>query len=180
MELKGSKTEENLRAAFDAEARVFTKYTLFAEAAARQGFEEIAAVFRLAADNEKAHAALWATRLGDVRSVNENLKSSAGGESFESDTMYPGFAATAREEGFAELADTFGRVGRIENNHAGLFGQFFDAVQSGRMFSDPQSRVWICRNCGNLVVGTEPPVNCTVCGYPQAFFERKVDYLPQN
>ena len=177
MELKGSNTEKNLFEAFKAESQAYMKYHLFSEAAKRQGYEEIGQIFEAIADNEVAHAALWATRLGSIMGIGENLDAAAGGEGFESSVLYPNFATDARNEGFTELATLFEDVSKIEAVHEKRFREFYNLVVNNKVFSDTQSVQWVCRNCGNVIVGTEAPQNCKVCGYPQAYFQRYIDYV---
>ena len=180
MELKGSMTEKNLYEAFTAESHAYMKYYLFAEAAKRQGYEEIGQIFQMIADNERAHAALWATRLGSIMGVGENLDAAAGGEGFESRELYPRFAEDARKEGFTELAMLFDDVSKIEAEHEKRYREFYDAVVNNKVFSDAKNTQWICRNCGNVIWGTDAPQNCKVCGYPQAYFQRYIDYIETN
>lgn len=178
MELKGSKTEANLWTAFAGESQARNKYTYFASAAKKAGYEQIAAIFEETANNEKEHAKMWFKELGGIGDTAENLKAAAEGENGEWTSMYPEMAATAREEGFTRLAYLFEAVAAIEKEHEERYLKLLANLESDVVFkSDDENTVWICRNCGHIHVGKEAPAVCPVCAHPQAYFERrKVNY----
>lgn len=177
MELKGSKTAENLMSAFSGESGARNKYTFFAEIAENEGYEQIAAIFRDTADNEKAHAKMWLEQLGELGDTVKNLNTAAGGESYEWTDMYDDFAATAEKEGFHEIAGLFKMVGDIEKSHEERFKKLLDNVEMQRVFEKADECMWECRNCGHLVIGKKAPAVCPVCKHPQAFFQlRKENY----
>ena len=173
MELKGSKTEKNLMEAFAGESQARNKYTYFASKAKKEGYEQIAAIFQETADNEKEHAKLWFKLLngGDVSSTEENLLAAAQGENFEWTDMYDKMAQEAREEGFNRIAYLFEAVGKIEKEHEERFKKLLENVEDGLVFSKDGDRIWKCRNCGHIVVGTKAPDVCPVCNHPQSYFE---------
>ncbi len=170
---KGTKTEENLKKAFAGESEARNKYTFFASQAKKDGFEQIAAIFLETADNEKEHAKMWYKELhgGKVDSTDVNLEAAAAGENYEWTDMYKGFAETAREEGFDELADKFEAVAEIERHHEERYLKLLENVKEKKVFSKDGDAIWICRNCGHIVVGKEAPEVCPVCAHPQAYFE---------
>ena len=179
MELKGSKTEQNLLTAFAGESQARNKYTYFASKAKKEGYEQIASLFSETADNEKEHAKLWFKYLngGDVPSTIENLKAAADGENYEWTEMYKEFAKVAREEGFIEIAGKFELVAKIEAEHEKRYLKLLDSVKGGKVFVAPDVQVWKCRNCGHIHVGKEAPAICPTCNHPQAYFElRALNY----
>ena len=171
MNLKGTKTEANLMAAFAGESQARNKYSYFASKAKKEGYEQIAAMFLATADNEKEHAKLWFKELEGIGSTAENLKAAAEGENFEWTDMYEGFARTAEEEGFAELAEKFRGVAAIEKAHEERYRALLSNVETAKVFEKSEVKVWECRNCGHIVVGTKAPDICPVCAHPQAYFE---------
>lgn len=175
--LKGTQTEKNLMEAFAGESQARNKYTYFASKAKKDGYEQIAAIFEETANNEKEHAKLWFKYLnnGDVPSTEENLKSAAEGENYEWTDMYDGFAKTAEEEGFAELAAKFRMVAAIEKHHEERYRQLLKNVNDEVVFSKDEDKIWICRNCGHVVIGKTAPGICPVCNHPQSFFEVKAE-----
>ena len=177
MELKGSKTEANLRAAFSGESEARNKYTYFASVAKKEGYEQIAAIFQETADNEKEHAKLWFKLLngGDIPSTEENLKAAAEGENFEWTDMYDRMAKEAKEEGFDKIAYLFEQVGKIEKEHEARYLKLLENVEEGLVFSRDDERIWKCRNCGHIVVGKYAPEVCPVCNHPKSFFEIKAE-----
>ncbi len=177
MELKGSKTEMNLLAAFAGESQARTKYTYFASKAKKEGYEQIAAIFLETAENEKEHAKLWFKLLngGEIPPTKENLKVAAEGENYEWTDMYAGFAKTAKEEGFDKIAYLFEAVGKIEKEHEERYLKLLDNVENGLVFSRDGDKIWKCRNCGHICIGKEAPAVCPVCAHPQAFFEIKAE-----
>ena len=177
MELKGSKTEQNLMTAFAGESQARNKYTFFASQAKKDGYEQIAAIFQETADNEKEHAKLWFKLLngGAIESTEENLKAAAAGENYEWTDMYAEFAKTAKEEGFARIAYLFEEVGKIEKEHEERYLKLLENVKEGKVFEAGEVKIWKCRNCGHIVVGTSAPEVCPVCNHPKAFFEIKAE-----
>ena len=177
MELKGSKTEQNLMTAFAGESQARNKYTFFASQAKKDGYEQIAAIFQETADNEKEHAKLWFKLLngGAIGSTEENLKAAAAGENYEWTDMYAEFAKTAKEEGFARIAYLFEEVGKIEKEHEERYLKLLENVKEGKVFEAGEVKIWKCRNCGHIVVGTSAPEVCPVCNRPKAFFEIKAE-----
>ena len=177
MELKGSKTEQNLMAAFAGESQARNKYTYFASKARKDGYEQIAAIFEETANNEKEHAKMWFKELngGAVPSTVENLKAAADGENYEWTDMYEGFAKTAEEEGFAEIAAKFRGVAAIEKHHEERYRKLLKNVEDAKVFSKDGDAIWVCRNCGHVVVGTKAPEVCPVCAHPQSYFEIKAE-----
>ena len=175
MELKGSKTEQNLMAAFAGESQARNKYTYFASKAKKDGYEQIAAIFEETALNEKEHAKIWFKELngGAIPSTVDNLKSAADGENYEWTDMYDEFAKVAREEGFDRIANLFEGVGKIEKEHEERFRKLLDNVENGLVFSKDGDKIWKCRNCGHIVIGKEAPKVCPVCAHPQSYFEIK-------
>ena len=167
----GTQTEKNLRAAFSGESEARNKYTYFASKAKKEGFEQIAALFLKTADNEKEHAKLWFKELNGIGDTAENLGAAADGENYEWTDMYAGFAKTAEEEGFPELAQKFRQVGEIEKQHEERYRALLKNVETQQVFEKSEVKVWECRNCGHIVVGTKAPEVCPVCAHPQAYFE---------
>ncbi len=174
MELKGSKTEANLWTAFAGESQARNKYTYFASAAKKAGYEQIAAIFEETAGNEKEHAKMWFKELGGIGDTAANLRAAAEGENGEWTSMYPEMAATAREEGFTRLAYLFEAVAAIEKEHEERYLKLLANLEGDVVFkTDDENTVWICRNCGHIHVGKEAPKGCPVCAHPQAYFERR-------
>ena len=167
----GTKTEKNLQEAFAGESQARNKYTFFASVAKKQGFEQIAALFQKTADNEKEHAKLWFRHLGLQGDTEANLKAAAEGENYEWTDMYERMAKDAEEEGFADLAAQFRAVGAIEKTHEERYRKLLHNVEMKEVFKKSEVKVWECRNCGHICVGTEAPEVCPVCHHPQAFFE---------
>ena len=177
MELKGSQTEKNLQTAFAGESQARNKYTYYASKAKKEGYEQIAAIFEETALNEKEHAKLWFKYLhgGDVPTTTENLLDAAEGENFEWTDMYHGFAKTAKQYGFNDLAFLFEAVGKIEKAHEERYRKLLKNIEDKVVFSSEGDAIWVCRNCGHIVVGKQAPQMCPVCKHPQSFFERKAD-----
>jgi len=178
MELKGSKTEQNLMTAFAGESGARNKYTYFASKAKKEGYEQIAAVFEETANNEKEHAKMWFKELngGAVPSTIDNLKAAAEGENGEWTDMYAEFAKTAKEEGFDHIAYLFEEVAKIEKEHEERYLKLLDNINNDLVFkTNDDETVWICRNCGHVYVGKEAPKVCPVCAHPQSYFERKAN-----
>ena len=167
----GTQTEKNLMEAFAGESQARNKYTYFASVAKKQGFEQIAAIFIKTAENEKEHAKLWFKELSGIGDTAENLAAAAEGENFEWTDMYDGFAKTAEEEGFPELAARFRLVGEIERHHEERYRALLRNVETAEVFRKSEVKVWECRNCGHIVVGTEAPAVCLNCNHPQSYFE---------
>ena len=167
----GTKTEQNLRAAFSGESEARNKYTYFASKAKKEGFEQIAALFLKTADNEKEHAKLWFKELEGIGNTAQNLAAAAAGENYEWTDMYAGFAKTAEEEGFPELAARFRLVAAIEKQHEERYRALLHNVEMAEVFKKSEVKVWECRNCGHIVVGTAAPQVCPTCKHPQSYFE---------
>ena len=167
----GTQTEKNLQAAFAGESQARNKYTYFASKAKKEGYEQIAALFLKTAENEKEHAKLWFKELDGIGTTAENLLAAAEGENFEWTDMYEDFAKTAEAEGFTELAAKFRGVGAIEKHHEERYRALLKNVEMQEVFKKSEVRVWECRNCGHIVVGTQAPEVCPVCAHPQAYFE---------
>ena len=167
----GTKTEQNLLAAFAGESQARNKYTYFASAAKKEGYEQIAALFLKTADNEKEHAKLWFKELNGIGTTAENLKAAAEGENYEWTDMYDEFAKTADAEGFHELAEKFRGVAAIEKHHEERYRALLNNVENKEVFEKGSVKIWECRNCGHIVVGTKAPEVCPVCAHPQAYFE---------
>ena len=170
-DLKGTKTEANLQIAFAGESQARNKYTYFASVAKKEGYEQIAALFLETAENEKEHAKLWFKHLGELGDTAANLKAAADGENAEWTDMYAGFAKTAREEGFEALAKQFEGVAAIEKRHEERYRKLLKNLEDKLVFSKDGDAIWVCRNCGHVVVGKEAPKACPVCAHPQAYFE---------
>ena len=167
----GTKTEQNLMEAFSGESQARNKYTYFASKAKKEGFEQIAAIFLKTADNEKEHAKMWYKELTGIGSTAENLATAADGENHEWTDMYTGFAKTAEEEGFPELAKKFRQVAEIEKHHEEVYRALLKNIEMKEVFAKSEVKVWECRNCGHIIVGCEAPEVCPVCDHPQAYFE---------
>ncbi len=167
----GTQTEKNLMAAFSGESEARNKYTYFASKAKKEGFEQIAALFQKTADNEKEHAKMWFKELNGLGDTAENLLSAAEGENYEWTDMYAGFAETAEAEGFKELAAKFRMVAEIEKHHEERYRALLNNVETAQVFERSEVKVWECRNCGHIVVGTKAPEMCPVCAHPKAYFE---------
>lgn len=172
-ELKGSKTEANLKTAFAGESQARNKYSYFASKAKKDGYEQIAAIFEETAANEKEHAKMWFKLLGGIGSTPENLKAAAEGENFEWTDMYGRFAKEAREEGFEDIAKQFEGVGAIEKEHEERYRKLLVNLESETVFSKDGMVIWQCRNCGHICVGKKAPEVCPVCAHPQAYFQLK-------
>ena len=171
MELKGSKTEKNLMTAFAGETQARSKYNYFASVAKKEGYEQISSLFLKTADNEKEHAKMWFKELEGIGSTAENLAAAANGENYEWTDMYEGFAKTAEEEGFIVLAAKFRLVAAIEKRHEERYRALLKNVETAQVFEKSEVKVWECRNCGHIVVGTQAPEICPTCAHPQAYFE---------
>ena len=177
MELKGSKTEQNLWAAFAGESQARNKYTYFASVAKKERYEQIAAIFEATANNEKEHAKMWFKALGELGNTAENLLHAAEGENYEWTEMYEQFAKDAEEEGFTRLAYQFRAVAKIEKAHEDRYRALLHNVEMQAVFAKSEMTMWECRNCGHLVMGKNAPKLCPVCDHPQSFFEvRKENY----
>ena len=177
MELKGSKTEKNLMEAFAGESQARNKYTYFASKAKKEGYEQIAAIFQETADNEKEHAKLWFKLLngGEIGTTEENLKAAAEGENYEWTDMYERMAKEAREEGFDHIAYLFDGVAKIEKEHEERYKKLLENVKDGKVFEAGEIKIWKCRNCGHIVVGTKAPEICPICAHPKAYVEIKAE-----
>ncbi|MDD2434142.1 MAG: rubrerythrin family protein [Bacilli bacterium] len=171
MELKGSKTEKNLWTAFAGESQARNKYTYFASAAKKEGYEQIAAYFEETAGNEKEHAKLWFKALGELGDTKANLQAAANGEHYEWTEMYAEFAKVAEEEGFKALAAQFRGVAAIEKRHEERYLKLLSNINKGIVFKREEVKVWVCRNCGHVYIGKEAPKVCPVCSHPGAYFE---------
>ena len=167
----GTQTEKNLMAAFSGESEARNKYTYFASKAKKEGYEQIAALFLKTADNEKEHAKLWFKELNGIGDTAENLLAAAEGENYEWTDMYDGFAKTADEEGFHELAQRFRLVAAIEKHHEERYRALLHNVETAQVFAKSEVKVWECRNCGHICVGVKAPEVCPVCNHPQSYFE---------
>lgn len=177
MELKGSKTEANLMAAFAGESQARNKYSYYASKAKKDGYEQIAAIFEETANNEKEHAKLWFKYLhgGEIPTTEENLADAAAGENFEWTDMYKGFAEVAREEGFMELAAKFEMVAKIEKEHEERYLTLLQNVKDKTVFEKGEDKIWICRNCGHIYIGTKALEMCPVCNHPKSYMEVKAE-----
>ena len=172
-ELKGSQTEKNLLAAFAGESQAFTKYNYYASKAKKDGYVQIGKLFEETANNEKEHAKIWFKLLhgGVMPETTENLKDAAAGENYEWTDMYVEFAKTAEEEGFSELAAKFRLVAAVEKHHEERYRKLLENVETMKVFEKSEVKIWECRNCGHIVVGTKAPEVCPTCNHPQSFFE---------
>jgi rubrerythrin len=176
-ELKGSKTEENLKAAFAVESQARNKYEFYASKAQKEGYEKIAAFFQETADNEKEHAEQWFKEFHGIGTTAENLKDAASGEKYEWTKMYAEFAQTAREEGFAEIAKKMEEVAEVEKSHEERYNMILAVLEAGEVFNKPDAVVWRCRKCGHLHTGKTPPEKCPICNHEKAFCEIKSDVI---
>lgn len=167
----GTKTEKNLQAAFAGESQARNKYTYFASIAKKEGYEQIASIFLKTADNEKEHAKMWFKELQGIGDTSHNLESAAEGENYEWTDMYEEFAKTAEEEGFNDLAKKFRLVAAIEKHHEERYRALLKNIEAAAVFEKSEVKVWECRNCGHIVVGTKAPDICPTCAHPQSFFE---------
>lgn len=177
MELKGSKTEQNLMTAFAGESQARNKYTYYASKAKKDGYEQLAAIFEETANNEKEHAKLWFKELhnGEIPTTEENLKDAASGENYEWTEMYKEFAKTAKEEGFTRLAFLFEKVGEIEKHHEERYLTLLKNIEDDRVFKKDGNKIWVCRNCGYVYEGEKALEVCPVCAHPKSFMEVKAD-----
>ena len=177
MELKGSRTEANLMAAFAGESQARNKYTYYASKAKKDGYEQIAALFLETAENEKEHAKIWFKLLhgGEIGTTTDNLADAAAGENYEWTDMYATFAKEAREEGFTKIAALFESVAKIEKEHEERYRKLLANIEDGIVFSREGDTIWQCRNCGHIVVGKQAPQVCAVCAHPQAYFMIKAE-----
>lgn len=171
----GTQTEKNLEAAFAGESQARNKYTYFASKAKKEGFEQIAAIFQQTADNEKEHAKVWFKELEGIGDTAANLAAAAAGENYEWTDTYAGFAKTAEEEGFPELAAKFRLVAAVEKRHEERYRALLKNVEMAEVFARSEVKVWECRNCGHIVVGEKAPEMCPVCAHPKAYFEIHID-----
>ena len=171
----GTQTEKNLEAAFAGESQARNKYTYFASVAKKEGYEQMAALFLKTADNEKEHAKMWFKELKGIGNTVANLNAAADGENYEWTDMYEGFAKTAEEEGFKELAEKFRMVGAIEKHHEERYRALLENIETKQVFEKSEVKVWECRNCGHIVDGTKAPDECPVCAHPQSFFEVRAE-----
>ncbi len=167
----GTETEKNLQTAFAGESQARNKYTYFASVAKKEGFEQISAIFLKTAENEKEHAKMWFKELGELGNTAANLAAAASGENFEWTDMYKGFAETAEKEGFGDLAEKFRAVAAIEKHHEERYRALLKNIENKEVFKKSTVKVWECRNCGHIVVGTEAPEICPTCAHPQSYFE---------
>ena len=177
MELKDSKTYENLMTAFAGESQARNKYTYFASKAKKEGYEQIAAIFEETAANEKEHAKMWFKLLegGEIKSTIDNLKEAADGENYEWTDMYKEFAETARAEGFDKIAFMFEGVAAIEKEHEERYRKLLKNIEDELVFSSEGDTIWVCRNCGHVLIGKKAPEVCPVCNHPKSYFERKAN-----
>lgn len=176
MELKGSKTEANLMAAFAGESQARNKYTYYASKAKKDGYVQISKIFEETANNEKEHAKMWWKLLsGGAKDTVENLKDAAAGENYEWTDMYKKFAEDAKEEGFDHIAVLFEKVGNIEKEHEERFLKLMQNMENGCVFSKDGDAIWICSNCGHIHIGKTAPEVCPVCAHPRAYFEIKAE-----
>ena len=167
----GTQTEKNLLAAFAGESQARNKYTYFSSVAKKEGYEQISEIFLKTADNEKEHAKMWLKELAGIGKTTDNLKAAADGENFEWTNMYEGFAKTAEEEGFVDLAKKFRLVAAIEKHHEERYRALLKNIETAEVFAKSEVKVWECRNCGHIVVGTAAPEVCPTCNHPQSYFE---------
>ncbi len=177
MELKGSKTEQNLMTAFAGESQARNKYTYFASKAKKEGYEQVAAIFEETANNEKEHAKIWFKLLngGEMPTTVDNLKAAADGENYEWTDMYSEFAKVAKEEGFDHIAYLFEGVAKIEKEHEERYRKLLSNINDELVFSSDGETIWICRNCGHIHIGKKAPKVCPICNHPQSYFERKAN-----
>ena len=177
MDLKGTKTEQNLMAAFAGESQARNKYTYYASKAKKDGYEQLAAIFEETANNEKEHAKMWFKQLhnGTIPSTLENLEDAANGENYEWTDMYETFAKEAREEGFDNIANLFEGVAKIEKEHEARYRKMIENINKDRVFEKDEEHFWVCRNCGHVHYGKEAPKVCPVCAHPQSYFELRAE-----
>ncbi len=175
MELKGSQTEQNLLAAFAGESQARNKYNYYASQAKKDGYAQISGIFEETAGNEKEHAKIWFKLVHGIGSTEENLKDAAAGENYEWTSMYPGFAKTAREEGFEKIARLFEGVAKIEKEHDERYQLLLANIEQDKVFSKDEKVIWQCANCGHVYVGMKAPAICPVCDHPQAYFQVKAE-----
>ena len=175
MNLKGTKTEQNLMTAFAGESQARNKYTYFASVAQKEGYEQISAIFAKTADNEKEHAKMWFKLLGELGNTAQNLLAAAEGENYEWTDMYATFAKEADEEGFHDIAAKFRAVAEIEKSHEERYRKLLSNVEMQRVFEKGEMTMWECRNCGHLVMGVKAPEICPVCAHPQSYFEVRAE-----
>ena len=176
MNLKNTKTYDNLMAAFAGESQARNKYTYYASQAKKEGYEQIAAIFTETANNEKEHAKIWFKLLHDgMPDTLTNLEDAASGENYEWTEMYKEFAITAKEEGFDHIAYLFEEVAKIEKSHEERYVKLSESVKNKTVFADENEQIWVCRNCGHIYIGEKAPTVCPVCAHPQSYFERKAD-----
>ena len=168
---KGTKTEQNLLAAFAGESQARNKYTYFASVAKKEGYEQISSIFLKTADNEKEHAKLWFKELNGIGDTKDNLSAAADGENFEWTDMYENFAKTAEQEGFVDLAKKFRLVAAIDNRHEQRYRELLKNVETSEVFKKSQIKIWECRNCGHIEISTQAPEVCPTCNHPQSYFE---------
>ena len=173
MKYDGTKTKENLEAAFQGESMARNKYTYFASVAKKEGYEQIAAIFLETAENEKEHAKMWFKELSGIGDTKTNLKAAADGENYEWTDMYEEFAKVAEEEGFKAIANKFRQVGAIERHHEERYRKLLKNIEDEVVFSRDGDVIWQCRNCGHIVIGKKAPMVCPVCNHPQSYFEIK-------
>lgn len=172
---RGTKTEQNLLAAFAGESQARNKYTYFSSVAKKEGYEQIAAIFSHTADNEKEHAKMWFKELKGIGDTAQNLAEAAKGENYEWTDMYDRFAKEAEEEGFKELAEKFRKVAEIERSHEERYRKLLENIEMKQVFEKGEMKMWECRNCGHLVMGMKAPEVCPVCNHPQSYFEVRVE-----
>ncbi len=175
MNYKGTKTEQNLMAAFAGESQARNKYSFFAAKARKEGYEQIADIFDETASNEKAHAKMWFDELSGISDTITNLQAAADGENYEWTQMYDAFAKDAEEEGFSALAQRFRDVGKIEKAHEERYKRLINNIEMKKVFEKAGESMWVCRNCGHIVIGKKAPQVCPVCNHPQGFFEIKAE-----
>ena len=175
MNLKGTKTEKNLMAAFSGESEARNKYTYFASVAKKEGYEQISALFTKTAENEKEHAKMWFKLLGGLGNTAQNLASAAAGENYEWTDMYATFAKEAEEEGFLDIAEKFRAVAKIEKSHEERYRALLSNVEMQQVFEKGELTMWECRNCGHLVMGKKAPEVCPVCDHPRSYFEVRAE-----
>ena len=176
-DLKGTKTEKNLMDAFTGESMARNKYTYYASKAKKEGYEQIAAIFKETDDNEKEHAKIWFKLLhdGEVPTTTQNLADAAAGENYEWTDMYDRMAKEAKEEGFDHIAYLFEAVGKIEREHEARYKKLLENIEGGLVFSKDGDAIWKCRNCGHIVIGKQAPEVCPVCAHPKSYFEVKAE-----
>lgn len=174
-ELKGTRTEQNLKAAFSGESEARNKYTYYASKAKKEGYEQIAAFFLETAANEKEHAELWFKHLGGIGDTKQNLRDAAAGEHYEWTEMYKEFAQVAREEGFDAIADQMEKIGEVEKHHEARYRQLLENIEAGKVFKRAEKQHWFCRNCGYVVDSEEAPDLCPACFHSKAYFQLHVE-----